>query len=392
MTDLTQPSVTILLVIVLSFLGAILSEKLKVSYPTILIALGLCLSFLKTASGLSTLPIGSDIILGFVVPPLIFEAAMRTRYEVLKKVHKTVILLAIIGVVISTLISGFVLNVAAGLPLAVALTFGVIVSPTDPISIVNVLNSIRAPEALTTTLEAEAYFNDATAVVLYPIALSLSFNPLQTTTHLSYTLAGGVLAGITVSLIAEALHRLINEPLAETYFTIAVMFGSYLLADSFGFSGLVAVAIAGLYMGNRTMQVAMSKKTRTTVTTFWDVLAFIATSFAFLLLGLKVNVGLLITYTPLIIAAFLAVSLARILSVYPIVSLTRALREKIPPSWTKVLGIAGLRGEVSVALALSLPDSFPQRETIIAMTFGVALLSLIIQGEILQAYMKHLKL
>jgi CPA1 family monovalent cation:H+ antiporter len=122
------------------------------------------------------------------------------------------------------------------------------------------------------------------------------------------------------------------------------------------------------------------------------VLTFIVTSFAFLLLGLNVNVGLLIGYTPLIIAAFLAVFLARVLSVYPIVSLSRALHERIPSSWTKVLGAAGLRGVVSVALALSLPDSMPQRETIIAMTLGVALLSLIVQGELLQFYVKHLKL
>jgi CPA1 family monovalent cation:H+ antiporter len=205
----------------------------------------------------------------------------------------------------------------------------------------------------------------------------------------AYTLGGGLLAGLVVSGIAEILYRLITEPLAETYFTIAVMFGSYLLAESFGGSGLVAVAIAGLYMGNRTMRVAMSRKTRATMTTFWEVVTFIVTSFTFLLLGLKADLKLLVAFAPLITAAFLAMLVGRAVSVFPIVKLMNVLREKIPGSWTRVLGVAGLRGVVSVALALSLPDTFPQREALIAMTFGVALLSLIVQGELLQVYVKR---
>ena len=388
-----MPQVTIaLLVIALSFAGAILSEKIKISYTTIMVALGLVVSFLGIGGALSGLHIERELILGLVVPPLIFEAAMRTRYNVLRTVRKTVLSLAIFGVIISALLSGFVLNIVAGLPLIVALMFGVIVSPTDPVSVVNILKNIKAPERLTTILESEAYFNDATAVILYPIAVSLSFSPLQGATMFAYTLGGGLLAGLVVSGIAEILYRLVTEPLAETYFTIAVMFGSYLLAESLGGSGLVAVAIAGLYMGNRTMRVAMSRKTRTTMTTFWEVVTFIVTSFTFLLLGLKADVKLLIAFAPLIIAAFLAMLVGRALSVFPIVGLMSVLREKIPGSWTRVLGVAGLRGVVSVALALSLPDTFPQKEAIIAMTFGVALLSLIVQGELLQVYVKRLRL
>jgi CPA1 family monovalent cation:H+ antiporter len=389
---LVTPSISILLVIVLSFIGAILSEKLKVSYTTIMILLGLGVSILRIASGLSTLPLDRSLILGLVVPPLIFEAAMRTRYDVLKTVRKTVFSLAIFGVIVSAILSGVVLSIAVGLPLVAALTFGVIMSPTDPVSVVNVLKRIKAPERLTTILETEAYLNDATAVVLYPIALSLSFNPMQSMSLFIYLFGGGLVVGIVISAIAEILYRMITEPLAETYFTIAVMFGSYVCAESLGVSGLVAVAIAGLYMGNRTMRVAMSKETRTTMTKFWEIITFIVTSFAFLLLGLKEDATLLVAFAPLIIIAFLAIFLGRIVSVYPIVTIVSTLGEKIPRAWTKVLGVAGLRGIISVALALSLPDTFPKREIIVAMTFGVALLSLTIQGELLQVYVKRLKL
>jgi CPA1 family monovalent cation:H+ antiporter len=378
-------------VIIFAFVAAILSEKLKASYSTVLIVIGLVLSALRVSGGLANFSLDRTVILGLIVPPLIFEAAMRTRYEVFKTVQKTVVALAIFGVVISALISGAVLHLALGLPLVVALAFGVIVSPTDPVSVVNVLKRARAPERLTTVLESEAYLNDATAVILYPVAVSVSFSPLQSITLFGYTFGGGVLVGLVVSGLGELLYRQVTEPLAESTFTIVVMFGSYLLSESFGVSGLVTVAIVGLYMGNRTMRTSMSEETRITMTKFWEVVAFMATSFAFLLLGLKADFELLITFAPLIIVAFAAILVARMFSVYPITVFTAMLGERMPSSWTKVLTFAGLRGAVSVALALSLPES-SFKDTIVAMTFGVALLSLIVQGEMLQVYIKRVNL
>ena len=386
-STMLSPTV-VLLVIVLSFVGAILSEKLRFSYTTIMIAIGLALSFLRVSSELSAIVLDRTIILGLVVPPLIFEAAMRTNYQIFRTVTRTVLSLAIFGVIISAVLSGLVLNMTLGLPLAIALTFGIIVSPTDPVSVVNVLKRSEASERLTTILESEAYFNDATAVILYTVVVSLTFNPFQSMTEFGYTFAGGIVVGLIVSGIAELLYRLVTEPLAETYFTVAVMFGSYTLAGILGVSGLVAVAIAGLYMGNRTMRVAMSEETRVTMTKFWEVVTFMVTSFAFLLLGLKADISLLVTFTPFVIAAFGAILLGRVLSVYPIIGLSNLMGEKVPRSWIKILVGGGLRGVISVALALSLPEGFPFRETIVAMTFGVALISLIVQGEFLHAYLK----
>ena len=385
------PLAIVSLVLGLSFVGAILSDKLKASYTTIMIAIGLALSFLRITGELDSIVFDKTVILGLVVPPLIFEAAMRTRFENFKAVQKTVISLATFGVVISALVSGFALTALSGLPLAVAFMFGVIVSPTDPVSVVNLLKRVRAPEKLTTILETEAYFNNATPVILYGIAASLSFSPVRDVSMFAYTLGGGVVVGLAVSGVAELLHKLITEPLAETAFTIAVMYGSYVFAETLGMSGLIAVPIAGLYMGNRTMRTAMSEETRTTMTRFWEIVTFMATSFAFLLLGLKVDFSLLVSFFPLIVAAFLVILIARLVSVYPIVWFTQLLGERIPTSWTKVLAVAGLRGAVSVALALSLPEG-KFKDAIVAMTFGVALLSLVVQAEILQAYLKRVDL
>jgi CPA1 family monovalent cation:H+ antiporter len=160
------------------------------------------------------------------------------------------------------------------------------------------------------------------------------------------------------------------------------------LLQALGMSGLMAVPIAGLWLGNRTMRTAMSEETRETMTHFWEVVTFLATSFIFLLIGLKADITLLVQYAPFIIMAFVAILVARIISVYPIVWLTRILGEKIPGTWNKVLGFGGLRGAVSIALVLSLPES-NYKDTITAMTFGVALISLIVQAEILNAYLRH---
>jgi len=381
----------VLLVIVLSFLSAILSDKLRVSYATVLITIGLLLSFLGISGQFGEIPIGGSLILGLVVPPTIFEAAMRTRFEIFSTVQKTVLTLSIFGVIISAVVSGLVLNISLGLPLAVALTFGIIISPTDPVSVASILKRVRAPEALTTVLESEAYFNNATPVILYPIAISLTISPLQSITTFAYIFGGGVLVGFLVSGIAELLYRQITEPLAETSFTIAVLFGSYVFAESLGVSGLIAVAIAGIYMGNRTMRIAMSEETRTTMTKFWDVATFMVTSFALLLIGLKADFWSLVTFAPFILAAFVAMLLARVLSVYPILGLTGLMGERIPHSYTRILAMAGLRGAVSIALALSLPEG-PYRELMVAMTFGVALLSLVFQGELLQVHLKRTRL
>jgi CPA1 family monovalent cation:H+ antiporter len=328
------------------------------------------------------------LILGIVVPPLIFVAAMQTRFEVFRTVQKTVIGLAIFGVVISAFVSALVLNVTLGLPLAVALLFGVIVSPTDPVTVVSLLRRVQAPERLTTILESEAYLNNATPVILFPIALSLSFNPMRSLSQFAFILLGGVAVGLLVSGLAELLYKLITEPLAETSFTIAVMYGSYVLAESLGVSGLIAVPIAGLYMGNRTMRTAMSEETRMTMTKFWEVVTFLATSFAFLLIGLKTDFNLLVAFAPFIIVAFAAILVARVLSVYPILWVAELLGEKVPSSWKKIVAFAGLRGAVSVALVLSLPLS-GSGGIITAMVFGVALLSLIIQAEILRIHVRN---
>jgi CPA1 family monovalent cation:H+ antiporter len=385
---LSPPLTVLLLVIILSFVASLLSDKLNAPYPTVMIGIGLALSILKFGGGISDIPISGNLILGVVIPPLIFESAMRTRFQTFRTVDKTVIGLAIFGVIISAFATALVLNLTLPIPLAAALLFGLMISPTDPVTVVSVLKRVRAPEKLTTILESEAYLNNATPVILYSFAVTFTFNPMRDLGLFAYTLLGGLAVGLGVAGIGELLHRQITKPLPETSFTIFTMFGSYIIAESLGMSGLIAVPVAGLWLGNRTMQTAMSEETRQTMTHVWEVITFLATSFAFLLIGLKTDLELLYAYAPYVIVAFAAILVARFVSVYPIVALTRMMGEKLPSSWNRVLAFAGLRGAVSVALALSLPES-NYKAAITAMIFGVALISLVIQAEILNVYLKR---
>ncbi len=186
-----------------------------------------------------------------------------------------------------------------------------------------------------------------------------------------------------------------NDPFSETALTIATVFGSVVLANSLGVSGLVAVAVAGLYFGNITVkrEAYMSLKVRTTVFNFWEIIAFLANSLAFLYLGVSMNIVNIGQNVGLIVLVFSFVFLARIISTYPILSLINTFtREKIPKAWRHIVVLGGMRGALSVALVASLPIEFVSnnnsKDVIATLTFGVVLFSLIIQYVAITKYVK----
>jgi CPA1 family monovalent cation:H+ antiporter len=185
---------------------------------------------------------------------------------------------------------------------------------------------------------------------------------------------------------------LMNDPFSETALTVATVFGSVVLANSLGVSGLVAVAVAGLYFGNATVkkEADMSLKVRTAVFNFWEMAAFFANSATFLYLGISMNIVRIAENFPLIALSFAAVLVARAASTYPILTATNRLtREKIPVIWRHVVTLGGMRGAISVALVASIPPTASEfKSTVATITFGVVLLSLIIQYIALTKYVR----
>jgi len=181
-----------------------------------------------------------------------------------------------------------------------------------------------------------------------------------------------------------------NDPLSETSLTIVTVFGSVVLANSLGVSGLAAVAVAGLYFGNVTVkkEATMSKNVRTFAFSFWEMIAFLASSAAFLYLGFSMNVLDMAQHLPIIVLAFIAVLAARAGTIYPLLAATgRFAKENIPGTWRHIVLIGGMRGAISVALVASLPPS-EFKNILQTLTFGVVLLSLIIQYIVLSKYVK----
>ena len=256
-------------------------------------------------------------------------------------------------------------------------------------------------------MESEASFNDATGVIIFSSIIAIAaaqgsslgtenlvgkinVNIIEEIEHFALVFFGGIAIGLAISAAAHRLHKLLDDPFSETALSVAVMFGSVVIANSLGVSGLIAAAVAGLYFGNITMrsEKIISPKVRTFTSNFWEMIAFFANSLAFLYLGLSMDLIRIGQNLPLIILAFVVVLAARAVSTYPILRLTNKFtKESIPRTWRNVVWIGGMRGALSVALVATLPES-EFKETLQAITFGVVLASLIIQYSALARYIK----
>lgn len=329
-----------------------------------------------------------EIILGLLVPPLIFEAAFNLRARDLLKDWKLITTFAIPGVVITTLLVGFGVYFGVGIPLTAALVFGALIAATDPVAVVALFKSLGVPKRLQVLLEGESLFNDGTAIVIFGIALELA--QAKEVTLLSGMLdfllvaGGGILVGIIIGFIISRILTRLDDYLIETALTFILAYGVYFLAENIHVSGVLAVVAAGLVNGSVGPK-SMSPTTRIVVSNFWEFAAFIANSLIFLLIGLVVDPVLLLQNWQAIIVAILAVLAARAIVIFGFSSFSRSISFR----WKSVLFWGGLRGAISLALALGLGAQYAQLR---AMTFGVVIFTLLIQGTTMGGLVKRLKL
>ncbi|HJU14114.1 MAG TPA: sodium:proton antiporter [Candidatus Nitrosotalea sp.] len=395
----------------MTFLASLLANKIRIPYTMVLVGVGLAVS-LAHVSGIgfidkSRFQVDPKLILYFIVPPLIFEAMMKIDREQFKTIRISSLLLSTLGVVLATLVGGFLLSYVAGLPTLAAFAFAALIAPTDAAIVIEVFKRIKAPQTLTVLMQSEASFNDATGLVIFSSIIALSVaqgsalgapnslgdihvDILQQLGHFALVFFGGIAVGLGFAVAARFLIKLMNEPLSETALSVAVLFGSVVVANALQLSGLVAAAASGLYFGNLVMKGKgiMSEKAQLYSSHFWDMIAFFANSVAFLYLGLSMDLLSLGKNLPLIAMAFGAVLAARAASTYPILAAThRFTHEKWPNAWRHVVMIGGMRGALSVALVATLPES-QFKDILEPITFGVVLSSLLVQYPILSRYIK----
>jgi CPA1 family monovalent cation:H+ antiporter len=376
--------------LLIASLVAIAVRRLRIPYSVALVVVGLLL----TTQSPVEINLTPELILALFVPPLIFEAAFHLNVNDLRTSLPTILLMAVPGVVFTTLIVGGLLTFGLGLALPTALVFGSLIAATDPVAVVSLFRILGVPKRLSVLIEGESLFNDGTAIVLFNLmlvfALTGDFDLIQSAWDFARVAVGGFLVGLILGWLISRLIARVDDYLIETTLTTVLAFGAYLVAERLHFSGVLAVLAAGLVNGNIGPQ-GMSPTTRIVLFNFWEYVAFLANSMIFLMIGLQVNIPLLLENWQPIGWAILAVIVARVLVVYGLGGIANRWIEPISLRWQHVMAWGGLRGAISLALVLSLPVAFgPDRDLLRTMAFGVVLFTLLVPATTMSRLIRKL--
>ncbi len=380
---------------------ALVAARLRIPYTVALVLGGIALgSFhLPLVNGIfahSPDWLTPNVSLVIFLPALLFEGSLKIQIRQLRENLVPICLLATVGVFTATVISGFVLHWALGIPILVALVFGSIVAATDPISVLSIFKDMSIDKRLAINVEGESLFNDGTSVVLYGILVgavaSSQFNVLAGIRSFAVEVVGGVALGAGLGYLFSRLTQRIDDPEIEITLTTILAYGSYLLAQSLHLSGVIATVVAGLMIGNFGMRTGMSWRTRISLWSFWEYASFLINSVLFLLIGLQVHLGELAHIWQAAAFSIAAVFVGRLVAVYGLVPISNLFAPKIPLRWQHVMVWGGMRGALSLALVLSLGKAFPYRDQLLNLTFAVVAFTIVVQGITLKPLIRLLKI
>lgn len=367
---------------------AIAVRRSRVPYTVALVLVGLILGAFQVVDPPR---LTKELLFTVFLPGLLFEAAFNLNAREFWKNGLAITSLAIPGVVVAIALTGVIVTPVLGaLGLEQAFTieygfvFGALVAATDPIAVVGLFRTLNAPGRLVTLIEGESLLNDGTAIVLLTLLLSYVGGSLTSAGGLVIQfvtiVGGGVLVGAAIGFIASRVTSHVDEAMIEITITTIAAYSAFVIGEQFHFSGVIATVAAGMVCGNYGREIGMSASTRIAVDTFWEYVAFGLNSIIFLLIGFEVRVSALVSAWQQILIAYLAVIAARAGVMALVGLLLRRTSERMPMSWSWVLTWGGMRGALSMVLALGLGVAFPHWNVLVTMTYGVVLLSLLLQG------------
>jgi monovalent cation:H+ antiporter, CPA1 family len=371
------------LLLILGSAVAVLVRFVPVPYESALAAIGLVAG---VTIGSGELPrVGGDLILLVLLPGLLFDAAFRLEWRLLRQNLPAVVALATAGVGLTTLVVALLGHWALGLTLPFAVLLGAVVAPTDPVSVTALLHRLGMPDRLRNLFDAESLLNDGTGVVVFTIALGAAaagtLPPGPAALDFVRLAGGGVLLGLAVGLAVSLVTSRVDDSRVELSLTMVAAYGGYLLGQLAGVSGLLVVVVAAVVMGNLGRPHGMSDRTQQIVDVFWDYVAFVLNTATFVLIGLVVPWQALVAAPVLVVAAAAVALVARAAAVYVLLPPLWPLgRMAVPLRWQHLLVWGGLRGAVATALALSLAGAGPEYARVGALAYGVVLTSILVQG------------
>jgi CPA1 family monovalent cation:H+ antiporter len=368
---------------------AVIARPLRVPYTVALVVAGLFVGIGATAVGFPAIEVSPEVVLVVLLPGLVFEAGYRLRVAELRRWFGGLALLAVPGVIISAAVVAVGLHLGTGLRLDLAFIVGAMVSATDPAAVVATFKRLEVPSALSTMVNGESLLNDGTGLVLFAIAVGAIHAPIGPVAAIATfvgTVALSVAIGLLAGLVAVRATRMVDDHLVELTISVALAYGSYVLADQVHLSGVIATVTAAIVLGNLGPGRALSETGSDAIDTVWEFFAYLLTAVVFLLVGLAIPPTRLVDSIGPIVWGIIAILVGRGLVVYVLLggasrlAIRPGLAEHLPSAWLHVLFWSGLRGAVAVAMALSLPADIPQRDLLQEITFGVVLFTLLVQG------------
>ena len=416
-------SVSFVAILVIACGMALLAKRLKVPYTVLLVVAGLAVSLLLDGAPglrehLEKIKLKPELLLQVFLPILLFEAAFHVDLKSFLNNRRAILFLAIPGVII-----GMVLTTAVFVPVAklirgdmmwqVGLVTAAMLAATDPISVVALFKEFTVSKRLGIIIEGESLINDGIAVVLFGVVVKITADSLGL--HIP-TLDGqggnvqalqvlgnflsevflGTAVGVAVGLAMSYLTSKVNDHLIEVALTAIAAYGSNVMAMQLHASGVIAVVVCGMMVGNVGAKHGMSPTTREAVFSFWEFAAFMANSFVFILIGLEIRLSELWADAGLIVAFFVIMILVRSVIVFGVHNLVRREDLRLRKPWLPVITWSGVRGSLSMVMAMMLVASESEGETtrklILNLVFGVVLLSILLQGTTIEWLMKRVGL
>jgi CPA1 family monovalent cation:H+ antiporter len=343
----------------------------------------------------------SNFLMEYLLCFLLFAGALHVDFEILKSQKWAVLIFTLFGVLFSTFMIGFVLHWVAPLlgfsiPLIYCLLFGALISPTDPIAVLGILKQAKVPKSEEIIISGESLFNDGVGVVVFLTILQLSgsgvaeINYLEIAKLFGVEVIGGVFLGFILGFFGDKILGSIDHYQTEVMLTLAIVMGGYALASVLHTSGPLAMVVAGLYIGNVGLHRSMSNITQQYVTTFWEIIDELLNAFLFVIIGLEIlTIEDLSKFSIIAFVSILIVLLMRFLSIIIPFKFGR-FKKKINKNFPYIMTWGGLRGGISIALALSLPES-DYKDVLVAITYITVLFSVVVQGLSLGMLVNYFK-